>query len=352
MTSIPPTDFLRPSLLPKLEACPRYESEPFAGSAADRGTAMDAAFRSLLTGEWKGWTPETNSEDIKAIEWAVSSARLLAGSAPILAAEDDLRVEMMGMTGTADCACPDKQWSIDLKSGQVRDYLAQQAAYALGFMEREFCDEWTIHLLFCDERQIVTHHLTKEEAWDIVNPIIAVAKDPRALPSPCEYCSWCKKRWTCQARLEPLSMLLIGAPDKLDIETIKSCPGDLARLMDITHEIARDGGLHDTLKAAAAEHLGSNAEVPGWRLQNGRETRTVPVACLLEPVDARHHLLKDAGTMRLAAMLGNVSATKAGALWSETYMEPLPEALISTNHGSAFVAKATRKKKEKATTKN
>lgn len=346
MISIPPTTYLRPSLLPKLAECPKYESEPFAGAAADRGTAMDTAFRSLLLGEVVEWSPDTNSEDKAAIQWAVSSARLLAGHAPILAAEDDLRVAMLGMTGTADCACPDRQWSADLKSGQIRDYEAQQAAYALGFMEREFCDEWTVYLLFCDEREIVTAHYTKEEAWDIVNPIIAVAKDARALPSPCEYCSWCKKRWTCQARLEPLSMLLMGAPDKLDLETIKACPADLARLMDITHEISRDDGLHDVLRKAAAEHLGKQTEVPGWRLQNGRETRTVPVSRLLEPVDARHHLLKDAGTMKMSEILGNVSATKAGGLWSETYGEPLPESLISTNHGSAFVAKSTRGKKK------
>ena len=50
--------------------------------------------------------------------------------------------------------------------------------------------------------------------------------------------------------------------------------------------------------------------------------------------------------MKMSEILGNVSATKAGGLWSETYGEPLTESLISTNHGSAFVAKSTRGKKK------
>lgn len=345
MTSIPSIP-LRPSSLPKLAECPRYESEPMAGPAADRGTAMDAAFRAILNGSHVAFLPDTNAEDIAAIEWAVGSFRLLAGNAAVTAAESELRVQTPAGPGTADGACPEKLFSVDLKSGQVRDYEAQMAAYALGFMEREFCEEWTTHLLFCDERKIVSQKWTQETAWDVVNPIIAMVKDPEAMPSPCDYCGWCSKRWTCQTRLEPLSMLLTGAPDKLDLVRIKADPADLGRLLDITHQIAKDDGLHEELKSAALAHLLAQKAVPGWSLQKGRKTETVPALMLAENFGPKN-LLRDAGSAKVMQAIGNVTGSKFKGLWSEVYgpETALPEGVIQTNHGAAFVAKSKKKAK-------
>lgn len=341
MTSIP-TVPLRPSALPKLAQCPRYQGEEFAGPAAARGTAMDSAFRAILLGTHVGWLPGTNNEDIAAVEWAVATARLLAGNAPIQADEKELAVEMLGMTGTADGACPEKMFSMDLKSGQVRNYREQMAAYAIGFMEREFCEQWTTHLLFCDAREIVTIFWTAETAAAEVRSVIAAVKDPESKATPCDYCGWCALRWTCHARLEPLSMLLTGAPDKLDINTIKSCPADLARLMDITYLIAKDDGLHDGLKAAASEFLTKGEAVPGWSLSKGRKTETISALQIAETHNGKS-LLRDGGTQRVFAALGNVTGAKFSGLWQETYSEPPPVGLIRTNHGAAFVAKSRKK---------
>lgn len=343
MTAIPSIP-LRPSSLPKLAECPRYESEPVAGAAADRGTAMDSAFRAILDGSHVGFLPDTNPEDIAAIRWAVDAFKILAGNAPIQSSEKDLKVEMLGMTGTADGACPEKLFSVDIKSGQVRDYEAQMAAYALGFMEREFCENWTTHLLFCDERRIVSMSWTQESAWDVVNPIIALAKDPQATPTPCDYCGWCAKRWICATRLEPLSILLTGAPDKLDLVSIKAHPADLGRLLDITHAIAKDEGLHDELRAAALAHLLAQKTVPGWTLANGRKTESVPALMLAENFGPKN-LLRDAGSAKVMQALGNVTGSKFKTLWAEVYPGSTPpEGVIQTNHGAAFVAKSKAKK--------
>lgn len=349
MTSIPSIS-LRPSALPKLAECPRYEGESEAGPAAERGTAMDSAFRAILNGSHVGWLPDANREDVVAVEWAVSAFRLLAGNAPIQAAEKDLRVSMLGMEGTADGACPEKLFSVDLKSGQVRDYEAQMAAYALGFMEREFCEEWTTHLLFCDERKIVSTRWTQQSAWDVVNPIIALAKDPQAAPTPCEYCSWCAKRWTCQTRLEPLSMLLTGAPDKLDLVRIKADPADLGRLLDITYQIAKEDGLHDELKSAARAHLLDQKSVPGWRLQNGKKSEAVSALVLAENFGPKN-LLRDAGIAKVMQSIGNITGSKFKTLWSEVYGPEAtpPEGVIQTNHGAAYVAKSKAKQAASAT---
>lgn len=344
MTSIP-TVPLRPSALPKLAECPRYESSAVAGKAADRGTAMDAAFRAILTGTHVGWSPEANREDCAAVEWAVSMFRTLAGNAPIQADEKDLKVEMLGMDGTADGACPEKLFSVDLKSGQLRSYHEQMAAYAVGFMEREFCDEWTTHLLFCDERKLVSVAWTMASATAAVRAVTTSVKDPMSKATPCDYCGWCALRWTCQARLEPLSILLTGAPDKLDLNAIKACPADLSRLMDITYQIAMDDGLHDELRKAACEHLTGGVAVPGWKLQNGRKSESVPAMCLAENYGPRN-LLRDAGTAKVTVELGNITASKFSKLWADTYgTEALPEGIIRTNHGAAFVAKSRKKTK-------
>jgi hypothetical protein len=336
---------MRPSALPKLAECPRYESSGGSSDAANRGTALDAAFRNILTGTAVGWSPDANKEDVASIEWAVNTARLLAGTKPILADEDDLRIECLGMTGTADAACPDAGWSADLKTGQVRNYLEQQAAYALGFMDKYFESEWTVHLLFSDERRVVTHTFTLESAEVIVREVMARVNDEHAQATPCDYCSWCAKRFTCETRLLPLSTLLTGAPDKLDINAIKADSAKLGEILAITKDI---GDLHDELKSAAVETMVKGEQVPGWRLQKGRETKTVPALQLAANLKGKN-LLEAAGSQRVLSELGNLSADKFGKLWTETFSEPMPESIIQTNHGSPFAVrqKQTKNKQTK-----
>lgn len=307
---------------------------------------MDAAFRGILSGTHVGWAPDANKEDCAAVEWAVAAFKMLAGNAPIQSEEKELRVEILGMDGTADGACPEKLFSVDLKSGMLRNYDEQMAAYAIGFMEREFCEVWTTHLLFCDERQVVSRSWTMASALAVVQPILIAAKDPYTKATPCDYCGWCALRWTCVERLEPMSILLTGAPDKLDLVTLKSCPADLARVLDITSAITKNDGLHDELKSAALEHLLASREVPGWSLSKGRQTETVPA----QQMGATHGgkcLLKDAGTMKVLDAVGNITGSKFKALWSETYGDEPPKGIIQTNHGAAFVAKSRKKKATK-----
>lgn len=326
---------IRASMLPKLAQCAKYESSSNAGPAAARGTAMDTAFRMLIQ---DGTEPQGSSEDVEAIKWAADESWKLADGSALLAAESDLRVESLGVTGTADLCCPDRMWSADLKTGQIRGYYEQMALYALGFMDRYFCDTWTTYLLFCDQRHVTTHQWTREHAEQVVRDIVSTVKDSLTVATPCDYCDWCSLRWTCQTRLAPLSMLLMGAPDKLDLATIKSCPADLGALMDLTYEIAKDDGLHDELRSAATEHCVAGRAVPGWKLSPGRETSSVKVDQILQT-----RLLQDAGPA-LLQQFNSISGAKFTAVWQQTYGTMPPEGMIQTNHGSAFVSKASRKK--------
>src|SRR5207253_1592421 len=97
---------------------------------------------------------------------------------------------------------PELGMSADLKTGQIRNYREQMAAYALGFMDATFRTEWTSHLLFCDQRQLVTHRFTYDEAKALVSEVIARFHDFGKEPTVCEYCSWCVKAETCPARLQ------------------------------------------------------------------------------------------------------------------------------------------------------
>jgi len=157
---------LRPSNLPKLAVCPCYESHPVAGPAAERGTLLDSAFRAelLKLDERFVLAQKMTADEIAAVNWSVSMVRAMSGRERVLAREDDCRVKILNLTGTADAIVPMKFTHFDLKTGARRNYREQMAAYALGLMGAYFTSSWTAHLLFCDQREIVTHTFTYEEA--------------------------------------------------------------------------------------------------------------------------------------------------------------------------------------------
>jgi hypothetical protein len=294
---------------------------------------MDRIFRSLLSGTDAAWSVDAGSEDMAAVQWAVDTARAFAGGDPIEAREQHLRVSVMGMTGTADALCGKRQWSADLKTGEVRDYEAQQAAYALGFMDREFTDRWTVLLLYCDAREVVMLDFSRARAERIVRGVIARVKDPQARATPCDYCDWCALRWTCRARLEPLSMLLFGDTATLDVGAFTEDPERLGAVLSITHEIARDDGLHEVLKQAAKLHLEAGHDVAGWSLTRGRETQSVDAVTV-----ARY--AGELGIGRVSAAYGPMSARKFADLWTRAFGDqPIPEGVMQTNHHPSFLTR-------------
>ena len=136
---------LRPSNLPKLAVCPCYESNPVAGPAAERGTLLDTAFRAELLGleERLVIANKLTADEIAAVAWSVSMVRAISGRERVLAREDDCRVKMLNLTGTADAIVPSRLTHFDLKSGARGNYREQMAAYALGLMGAHFAGEWT-----------------------------------------------------------------------------------------------------------------------------------------------------------------------------------------------------------------
>lgn len=349
---------LRPSSLPKLKHCPRWESDgDDVGEAANRGTALDVAFRKTLSGELltEDELQALTDEDAVALDWAVKMALHLADGSPIEAREEHLRIEWEGIKGTQDALCSGKDWSADLKSGQIRNYYEQQAAYALGNMDAHFTSEWTVHLLFCDEQKVITLKYTYEQAAATVRRIRAAYHDPLSVATPCEYCSWCSKRWTCEPRLAEVAWYYGEDPRTFDLTSCKGDPAKLANMLNLAHNM---GDVLDTLKEWGMEYMMKGTDVPGWHIQSGRTLRNVSCGMLQHGVamaDGKggkfsKTVMDMLGSVKVFNALGNMSEKAFLALWNEAFPgRELPDGTVRVSHGSSYAKRGTAKpKKEKA----
>jgi len=265
---------IRHSALPKLAQCACYESNPVAGPAAERGTRLDAAFRAMLMAQ--PVAVELSSDELESVAWAVAKVRELADGAPVEADEAKLKVVTPGMThvGTEDARAAVRLKSFDLKSGSLRSYLEQAAAYSLGNMERDFAQEWTTYMVFCDQREVVEYHFTYEQAEEIVGGVLAAVNDPAKVPTPCEYCNWCKKADKCVARTTPVTETLAVVESPVSLEAMKSeLVANPERLGKFLQAAAMFEDFVDEVKTAAKEQMATGVVVPGWKLQEeaGRE---------------------------------------------------------------------------------
>lgn len=316
---------LRPSALPKLALCACYESNPTPGPAAERGTHMDSVFRARVAGEPDPADVGLSDSDLANVDWAVTALRAMAGGEPALVAEDQCRVHVPGFAepGTADAIVPSKFFHADLKTGQKRNYREQMAAYALGLMEQHFASDWTAHLLFCDQREIITHTFTHREALALVERLVAAYHDDNKQPILCEYCSWCAKATTCPARTAAVSSSL--ATTGFDFAAILGDPDRLGRFLTACSVL---DDFREQAQARARELLAANTSVPGWKLAKSR------VAQFVNHTDVGRHM-KDLGFGDVLAAYGNLSAKKFRALWeAKLPSRPFPEEVVKEGKSS------------------
>jgi hypothetical protein len=357
---------LRPSSLAALSQCPRYMGDPTGSVYTERGQRMDAAFRLLLGIGFDKVAalemPAKASADLLArnpkhaedtalalscsnveranVEWAVQVTRIMAGGTRIFSADADCKVKVPGLPrgGTCDAVLPDKHAHHDLKSGEVRDYTEQMAAYAYGHMETHFCSEWTARLLFCDARQVVTYRFSYEQAKGIVEGILEDYRDPDAKPTPCDYCGWCALRDECTARralatqsqaaltlTEDGFAAILADPDKL-ARFITGCAA-----LDDYKEKARHHA-RDLLKAGKA--------VPGYKLQVQSGKKHVMPGELVRAIP-------NLTGQQVADAYGNMSAGKFETLWAEHMGAADIPAEVFTDGPQISFVKQAKEKKEK-----
>ena len=274
---------LRCTALPKLAQCPSWEGKRGEMSApALRGIAMDIKWRANLA--WKEDddlseedlemmdSADLTKDDCDAVKWAADRTRIIAGDAAIATWGDEMRIRCpwIPAMGEMDGVIWDKNTLVDLKSGQIRNYREQMAAYALGCMKNTFSQSWTAHLIFCDHREVRTHTFTYTEAEKIVTDIVAAYHDEEKIPTPCDYCGWCAKARTCDARMVLSQDALTFATQKNGIDGILKNPEKLSRFIKGAKIVL------DYLPEAKEEAkfmLECEVDVPGFKRVpfNGRE---------------------------------------------------------------------------------
>lgn len=335
---------MRHSLLPKLAECACYESRAGeAGPAAQRGTKLDARFREALqTGKLND--NDLEKDDIKAVKWAIKQVKALAGDNPIISNEEMLKVQTPGIDhiGTEDVRIPDIQRSVDLKTGSIRSYYQQMAAYAYGNMESHFCEEWTCYLVFCDQKEVVEHHFTLDQAKGIVESVIAAYNDPKKQPRQSAYCSWCAKKDGCPAVVRPVQ----------EVKTIMETTGNLAVLRDeIAGDPARLGRflqlnkvfeseLVKPLKDAAKAQVESGQDLPGWKLSSVKGSEYFDRVAIVSAAIAGKWGMDDL----VDAMGGTMKAETMMEL-CEKYRTPYPQEHIRQKAGFTKLIEDKRKKK-------
>ena len=326
---------IRHSSLPKLALCGQYEGSPGTSPAAERGTMLDRVFRDAWT---TGEIPrDLNDEDAAAISWALKQCINLGGGADGLQTSDNAcRVQTAGLDhiGTVDGVAAWANWSMDLKSGQIYDYQGQMAAYALGLMQMRFEQDWTTHLLFCDQQKLVTHHWTYKSASDMVRGILAnVGTGPREN----DYCGWCAKSLTCPARVASKDSALVtvaGLAPTVQDEGFLALLNDPVQLGKFLAACNTLEDFRDAAKNKARLMLECDIKVPGWRLQKPRASEYIEAEHLAQAVTSG---VIDAGDAIRAQ--GSMSAKKAEALWSAAGAV-LPDEIVQRKVGQAPLVQA------------
>lgn len=344
---------IRPSSLPKLKGCRCFASDPNPGPAAERGTRIDTAIRTIwqqlptLLEPWLGNNPEiirslakialpgAPDKDLDAVCWAVDM--LMAHCSKhgtdwqdLLTVEDRLKaaVPLAGIaTGTMDAADYDQGFLFDFKTGEVRDYEAQMAAYALACMERCGCAFWRAVLLFVDKQYVVRHDFKREDALAIVQGI----RDKEKKPTTCEYCTWCQFFDSCPAiehAAESTAVLAAKEGNLMD-----AMLDDHQRASEYLANFKLAEEFVKRLKAKLTERL---ADCPS----NYFKVVAVSGKKQVSPAELAERI----GAEEVVKLCSLISLKDAEAAWAATTDKPFPEELVKIAGGYTSLRTTTPKK--------
>ncbi len=291
-----------PSSLPKLDECTVFVPTENAGPAAQRGTNIDLAIRTLICGDTNAYHA-LPPEDRPAAKWGADKLIELAGLHHIETREEYLGMCVPGLSrpGTADAVCAPARWVADIKTGANRDYRGQLSAYSLACMDEHFAEEWTAHVVFVDLRLVRSWKFTREAAEARLADTIARITSPDAQPTPGEYCGWCANRDTCKALVRQSTealALVAGTTSLTEIrERLLANPVELsafaANWKTAEKEIAKPA--LDALKT----RLLSGEDIPGWKVTEStrRSVGATAIAAAAANVSKETLILAMGGSM-------------------------------------------------------
>jgi hypothetical protein len=269
---------LTPSMAPKLAECAVFVGASGASAAAERGTAIDFAIRMAMNGDIDP-TEQLPAEDQASARWGIKTLRSLSGGERVETREEYLAMAVPGLSklGVADAICKRARWVADIKTGQVRNYREQLAAYALACMEDNFAESWTGHVVYVDQQLVRSYDFTREEAEATTQRWISAATSPLARPTPCEYCNWCANKDKCSALVLQSKAALadVHATNKDTLTIIRDrILADPLKLSDFAKRFKFfEKEIAEPLVDALKERLNAGDEIPGWKVSTsaGRE---------------------------------------------------------------------------------
>ena len=269
---------LTPSMAPKLAECAVFVGASGASAAAERGTAIDRAIRLAMNGDIEPME-QLAGEDRDCAKWGMKTLRQLSSGERVETREEYLAMAVPGLSklGTADAICKRARWVADIKTGQVRNYREQLAAYALACMEDNFTESWTGHVVYVDQQLVRSYDFTREEAEATTQRWISSATSPFARPTPCEYCNWCANKEGCSALVLQSKAALadVHATNKDTLTIIKDrILADPLKLADFAKRFKFfEKEIAEPLVDALKERLAAGHEIPGWKVSTsaGRE---------------------------------------------------------------------------------
>lgn len=344
---------VRPSSLPKLQECRCYVSTHGTSPAAQRGTDLDALIRATWCAGERGIAPKEGmpEEDIQACNFALITLQLLAGDYHVETREEELQavVPVDGVkAGTMDALCAEGEWLADFKTGQIRDYHAQMGAYALACMDMYFSDCWTTHLIFVDQKQVISYIWERAEAEQLVSGIVNAPK----VPTLCDYCCWCGAAETCtllaQSAAEVTALKLVKLTPELKSKgvlppSMEVLAGDHAAAHDFLTKLGIVNDWAELLKKKLREQLSAD-DAPASKYFN----RMVVAGRKTVPALALGKYWEEFGWQRLLGMCGAISYNALEKEWKEVFGDkPIPQDIVQTSGSSVQL----RLKKVKPSTK-
>jgi len=333
---------LTPSMAPKLAECAVFVGSSGASEAAQRGTAIDYAIRMAMDGNPIPLS-QLNREDCDAATWGIETLNRLSGGEHIETREEYLAMAVPGLSklGTADALCKRGRWVADVKSGQVRPYRKQVAAYALACMEDHFAESWTAHVIYIDQRLVRSYDFTRAEAEATTQRWIAEATSEDAKPTPCEYCGWCANFNSCGA-------IVRQAESALELVTSYGRTVDEIRAEIVADPIkmsvfaanwkTAEKHIAEPVLDALRARLEAKEEIPGWKLTNPKEKEYIEANTAVETASKL-----DAGRAFLIGG-GKMSAEKFLELAEELQIEN-PYQFVKTAPGTKQMRQVTNKTK-------
>lgn len=373
---------IRPSSLPKLAECRCYCNKPSTSDAAARGTSVDSVIRTAWQTYTAGRFHESNPchkttvagqpikptkpeeslpyglsrEDRTACAWALDKLLQYSNGAEVYTKEQDCIATsyMDGIAdGTMDAVIPAEQVLLDFKTGQIRNYYHQMAAYALSCMNTYFADEWKAILLFVDQQEVTVHEFTRESAEGVLKPIL----DAPLLPSSCEYCSWCANFEECPCtRLAMTVIQQTAGPEDAHKEllaALKRDPLSVPAVQTLINDPEKAAQFDEILKIAekVSDAVRDNIKNKLANLHTNKLGRwtlstVTPKDKQVVPPDVVGHYIGELGFDLVLQAYGAMDAAKFANIWAERFSgKPLPVSKYVTIPGGKPYSKLTISKK-------